>query len=140
MARKNYFDYQIERFGESFLSRKNPQNLQQDAMRIFKDMAYGNIDVRQYECYFRDQQLLESMLLEADRNYRFHHISYYGVEQLRSNPYFPQDEVNNVSAYHKEVSDFYGVIFNGLTNFKVSNDIEYLIITIGQIRKYRDCI
>lgn len=140
MARKNYFDYQIDRFGESFLNKKNPQNLQDDALRIFRDLAYGNIDVREYEEYFRDQQLLEAMLLKADQVYRFHYFSYYGVEQLRQNPNFPQDEVTNIATHHKEVSDLYNVILQGLNNFKISNDIDYLIIMIGQIRRYRNYI
>lgn len=144
MARKNYFDYQKQKFGENFLQKKNAWNLQFDALRIFSDLIRGNIDVRKYEKYFSDTQLLESCLLVSSQKQSFHAVSYSGVEMLlqsmQNNNQPIDDIVFAVLDFHQKSAEAYGIIYNAFLGYKNTMNIEYLIPINSQLRNYRDYV
>lgn len=67
MAGKNsWIDDQINRFGEDFIIRMNPETIQRQAkQRLFRDMVRGNIDYDKHGKYFADSKFLENLIIAA---------------------------------------------------------------------------
>jgi hypothetical protein len=73
---KNYFDTNIQRDGIDFLDLKRVQEIQKDSKRIFKDMAYGNINYEKHGIYFTDPRFLEQLIIASSIEMEKHLIKY----------------------------------------------------------------
>lgn len=140
----NYFEQQINRYGDNFLIYKNPAELQMDAIKVFRDLVRGKIDVREYQEYFSNPQFLESCILSASQKFALHNISYNGVNMLvqtMQSQNIPIDQMHTaVLDYHQKASEVYSIILNGLQNYKVTGNIEILIGVVPMTRPFRDYI
>lgn len=65
--RQSYFDQAVRDLGENFLSFKDVTTIQRDAKkRIFKDMAFGNINYEKYGIYFMDPRFIDNLIIAAE--------------------------------------------------------------------------
>lgn len=153
--RSNYFSRNIDRFGENFLTLKTPADLYRDSAQIFRDFAQGNIDIMEYDKYFRDTQFIELLILQAYTKWEFHNISALAVQafmnnpmmmQMMQNPSMPQqsgpdlNKITGVYNSHSSSASAYMIIFTFLNEFKNVGDIQRLTVMCGQLRAYRDYI
>ena len=144
--RSNYFSRNIDRFGENFLSIKTPADLYRDAAQIFRDFAQGNIDIPDYEKYFKDTQFISLLIQQAYIKWEFHNISTVAVQTMMNNPQvmqaYPLDlnKVTGVLNSHSSSASAYMIIYNFLTEFVNLGDIQRLTVMCGQLRSYREYI
>ena len=144
--RSNYFSRNIDRFGENFLSIKTPADLYRDAAQIFRDFAQGNIDIPDYEKYFKDTQFISLLIQQAYIKWEFHNISALAVQAMMNNPQvmqaYPLDlnKVTGVLNSHSSSASAYMIIYNFLTEFVNVGDIQRLTVMCGQLRSYREYI
>ena len=144
--RSNYFSRNIDRFGENFLSIKTPADLYSDAAQIFRDFAQGNIDIPDYEKYFKDTQFISLLIQQAYIKWEFHNISALAVQAMMNNPQMMQaypldlNKVTGVLNSHSSSSSAYMIIYNFLTEFVNVGDIQRLTVMCGQLRSYREYI
>ncbi len=144
--RSNYFSRNIDRFGENFLSIKTPADLYRDAAQIFRDFAQGNIDIPDYEKYFKDTQFISLLIQQAYIKWEFHNISTLAVQAMMNNPQvmqaYPLDlnKVTGVLNSHSSSASAYMIIYNFLTEFVNVGDIQRLTVMCGQLRSYREYI
>ena len=144
--RSNYFSRNIDRFGENFLSIKTPADLYRDAAQIFRDFAQGNIDIPDYEKYFKDTQLISLLIQQAYIKWEFHNISALAVQAMMNNPQMMQaypldlNKVTGVLNSHSSSASAYMIIYNFLTEFVNVGDIQRLTVMCGQLRSYREYI
>ena len=144
--RSNYFSRNIDRFGENFLSIKTPADLYRDAAQIFRDFAQGNIDIPDYEKYFKDTQFISLLIQQAYIKWEFHNISTIAVQTMMNNPQvmqaYPLDlnKVTGVLNSHSSSASAYMIIYNFLTEFVNVGDIQRLTVMCGQLRSYREYI
>lgn len=144
--RSNYFSRNIDRFGENFLSIKTPADLYRDAAQIFRDFAQGNIDIPDYEKYFKDTQFISLLIQQAYIKWEFHNISTVAVQTMMNNPQvmqaYPLDlnKVTGVLNSHSSSASAYMIIYNFLTEFVNVGDIQRLTVMCGQLRSYREYI
>ena len=137
--RSNYFQQNVQKFGENFISRKNPAELELDAIRIFRDIARGNIDVQKDGPYFLDTQFLESCLTAANLKLNLHTTNYNGVLMLVNNN-LGSSMTMSILEYNKRCMEAYTIIYNHLMNIKATKDINYLTTMVGNLRNYRNNI
>ena len=144
--RSNYFSRNIDRFGENFLSIKTPADLYRDAAQIFRDFAQGNIDIPDYEKYFKDTQFISLLIQQAYIKWEFHNISTIAVQTMMNNPQMMQaypldlNKVTGVLNSHSSSASAYMIIYNFLTEFVNIGDIQRLTVMCGQLRSYREYI
>ena len=144
--RSNYFSRNIDRFGENFLSIKTPADLYRDAAQIFRDFAQGNIDIPDYEKYFKDTQFISLLIQQAYIKWEFHNISSLAVQAMMNNPQMMQaypldlNKVTGVLNSHSSSASAYMIIYNFLTEFVNVGDIQRLTVMCGQLRSYREYI
>lgn len=141
MARQNYFEFNIKRGGVDFLKRKNAQFLQYDAFRIFRDIAKGDLDVREYEEYLSDHQLLETLVLVANQKHQFHYVSYMGIQALSNDLNFCNNPMIPItSEFHMKTAEVYNIIYLAFLTYRDTGQIDYLLPMAGQLRNYRDYV
>ena len=137
----NYFTQNIKQNGENFLQQKNPLQLKQDALRIFRDLARGKIDPEKEGQMFLEPTLLDSSILMAEEKYRNEQISRDGVYCLIvTNNNMVDDSVFARLDEHAKAVEGYKCILEGLYNLKNTQDINYLYATVNVLRNFRNYI
>ena len=143
--RPDYFDTQIQRspLREDFLNEKNARDLQMDAVRIFRDIARGNLKIEEHAHYFENNQLLESCLVTANSKYNLHHVSFLGVQALidnmMKNNQQPGQNIISVHEYHKRCSEGYNIIIQNLIAMKnTGNTVGCLLAMENNLFLYRN--
>ena len=75
MAKKmNYFQTNIQRFGEDFLDFKKAEEIQRDCKFIVKDMVQGNIDYEKHGMYFMEPRFLEQLIIKSEIDSQKHNL------------------------------------------------------------------
>ena len=83
MAKKmNYFETNIQRFGEDFLDFKKAEEIQRDCKFIFKDMVYGNIDYEKHGMYFMEPRFLEQLIIKSEIDSQKHNLKYMALYEF----------------------------------------------------------
>ena len=140
----DYFSQAIQQFGENFLAYKTARDLEMDAVKIFRGLARGNINIDRYGCYFLDQQLLHACLQTAYSKSTLYNISYAGVNMLKDSIFAsgqtPDINIITILDYHKKSAEAYNIILNGLNNVSNTGDINYLICMANSLADYRNYI
>lgn len=133
--RRSYFKEQQQKFGEDFIERKTAQDIQRDAVRIFRDIANGRINVQTDQEFFRNRQFLENCIAAAQSQYTEANINYQGTSMLLG--YSNHPLVSQVVENNLRRRDAYAIILNGLTAIKMTGDVQYLYIMRSQLKDYR---
>lgn len=138
-AKSNYFQQNIQKFGENFIGQKNAGELEMDAIRVFRDIARGNIDVERDGKYFLNPQFLECCITSASLKLSLYTTQYNGVLMLVNNGTTDQTTIS-ILEYNKRCMEAYTFIYNHLNNIKVTGDPNYLITMSNNLRNYRNNI
>lgn len=137
----NYFSQHIRERGENFISFKNSRDLQNDALKIFRELARGQIDINKYGNYFLDPQFLNSCLQAAWNKYSYHSISQTGVDlyisQLMGKGMMPDNTVISVKEDHKRKAEAYTLIYNSLYSLGHTGDTSVLFVLVNQLQNYK---
>lgn len=137
----NYFTQGIRERGEDFIQYKSPRDLQNDALRIFREIARGQIDLERHGNYFLAPQFLESCLQAAWNKYSFHSISATGVDMLITNymnsGMMPDDNVIGVKEQHKRTAEAYCIIYQTLCTLRTSGDLSNLFVLVSKLQNYK---
>ena len=144
--RRNYFENEKTRANgdPDFLEKKNFLQLQNDAVRIFKDLARGSIDVFQYEEYFQNRNFLNAIMKVAQNNVvKSSLVKYYIDTGIARNDFLHgvmPDMVYTVENEFKLEIEAYTIIYSGLLTYSVSNNIADLIPMVSSLAKYRNIL
>lgn len=100
--RPNYFQTNIQLYGEDFLTRKSPLDIQKDAKKIFSDLSYGNIDIQRDAIFFTNVNFLINLKMVAYDNYKYHAFTLNGMKQIIN-----QAQTNQIEEYFVKVSEIH---------------------------------
>lgn len=124
-TKPNYFSTNINRFGESFLDMKNSRDIQNDAPRIFRELARKNINLEVYGHFFLDKHFLENLIEVAKNKVIFHNTSFqtmnYAISVMNMNRQPIDQNIIDVAYTHKNIADTYNVIYYYLKMIENSN-------------------
>lgn len=114
----NYFENNIRAFGENFLERKTPLDIQKDAKKIFMDLEHGNIVVNRDAIYFTNVNFLINLIQVATDNYWYHAYTSAGLKQsIQSNLKGEMDPIYvKIIEKHDYATNAYAVVINYLNN------------------------
>lgn len=136
-----YFDKQIKQFGTEFLEHKNPRNLENESMIIFRELAAGKVNIDKYGDYILEDSLLNACITSAQNKYNLHFVSYNGVNLLieysRMNGTPASGYYYSVLEYHKRRMEAYYAILSGFNTLKMTKDKSYLYCLSNSLGKYR---
>lgn len=140
----DYFSQSIQQYGENFLMYKTSRDLEMDAIKIFRGLARGNINIDKYGMYFLDDQLLHSCIRTAYNKSSLYNISYTGVNMLKDSIFasgnVPSADIITILDYHKKCAEAYNIILDGLNNVLNTKNINYLICMANTLADYRNYV
>ena len=135
-ARPSYFQQNVQRFGTNFLETKNAEQMQRDAVKVFRDIAMGNINMETDGAYFLHPQFLASCIKEAQSMLNIHIVHCNGGTALI---YAGQaDEmVRSVLERDQRSAQAYKILYDGLCALSATGDLNYLSVLTNNLRNYR---
>ena len=95
--RKNYFETNIQRFGDDFLDCKKVEEIQRDSKFIFRDMVYGNINYEKHGIYFMDPRFLEQLIIVSSIEAKKHDIKFRALAEFDTR--YPGDQMASQLVY-----------------------------------------
>ena len=136
---KNWFGQQIEKFGPEFISNIRADEAQKGAIRLFRDIARGNINIPTEGQYFLDGQFLENCIVAATSKYVYFSILFEGLEALARTDSTRSSDTNYLAVYRNTKNSMaaYGCILNTLNNIKATGDLGFLYTLVNQLNPYR---
>lgn len=134
--RENYFQQNIQRSGQDFLETMPLDKMKLDAVKVFRELARGNIDIDVYGKYFFNPRFIEALISTAETKYNFHLISAMGVDLLLKQN-VQGHNIFAVYEYHNSATSAYGLIFAKLTEFRYTGDVNILTDLVMNLVKFR---
>lgn len=132
----NYFSQNIKEFGENFLKYKNPKNIENDAMRVFRDLARRKVDIDKYGSYFLDDTFITILIKVASEKYIYFNVAWTGVDLL-ANTSQPNPDVINVLDKLSRSKQAYNIILLALNEIKRTRNYAYLYSLVSQLNQFR---
>ncbi len=128
--RPNAIDREIKKYGPDFLSKYGDRffnEVKNLSNRILNDLANANINVPDYEEYFKSDRLLDSLISVARANANYHiftsgAIHFYGanaeqsMQGLLPENYGPIEQ--RFYQYHHSNAQIYSILLDALVEFK----------------------
>ena len=135
--RKNFFQQLIDKYGEHCMEQANEREICKNVKGVFKDMAFGNIDLKKYGPYISHPKFIENAVAVIDEEYFKH---YFHLTALKSliNTSGTNEFLNRLYGEDEIKCNLYGCIRAGLYNYKQTNDFMHIASIHGQICSYRD--
>ena len=116
--RPNYFQNGVNLFGDDFIQRKSPLDIQRDAKKIFSDLAYGNIDIQRDAKYFTDVNFLINLKQVAYDNWCYHAFTFDGMKQIINQSSATQIDEHFIRTceIHKNCMAAYNIVVHYIDN------------------------
>ncbi len=138
----NYFTQQIQKNGVNFLDTARDDNLARDCVRIFRDLARGNIDIGQYGDYFLNPRLISAAISTAYSKQVLYGTCKVGLDLLINSPMSDQNYPHApviMNSYSRSF-EAYSFILENLMALKNTGNIDFLYTLASNINKYRNDI
>ena len=137
--RKNWFEQQVERFGSDFIHSIRADEAQKGAVKVFGDLARGNVNISTEGGYFLDPQFLENCIIAANSKQVFYKYLYEGLNaSVRENPNTANDQ--SFQAVYRNISNSlsaFSYIYQALHGIKETGNLQYLYTLVSQLAPYK---
>ena len=110
--------------------------MRNDAIKVFRELARGNIDISVYGKYFLNPKFLEACIISAEIKYNFHLVSAMGVNSLLERNIQGQN-IYGVYEFHNNAAAAYNLIKSKLTEFRTFGDLNILTDLVLNLTRYR---
>ena len=134
--RENYFQQNINRLGPNFMDSLPLDRMKLDAVKVFRELARGNVDIDIYGKYFLNEKFLEACISTAETKHNFHLVSAMGVNELLTQNVQGQN-IYAVYDFHNNAAHAYYLIAYKLTEFRNIKDMYSLSDLVLNLAKYR---
>ena len=96
----SFFKVQEQKLGIGFFTKMNAEFVQKNALKIFKDLATGAINIDEEYKYFDNYDFTYNLRISAANNAKYNYYTYIG---LSNNPMYQSDVfMQRVAAQHYE--------------------------------------
>lgn len=121
----NYLKQMEDQRGEAWIVSLKPEEIQQNAKRITKDMVKGAIDYNRYGYAFLDSKFLENLFIgvsnELEINTLYYNASVYYQQAF---PTYPN--ISAAIAHLEKILYIYNTIYERLNCVRATGNIGYL--------------
>lgn len=141
--RPSWIKQQEQKMGSGFLNKMHAEDVRKNALKIFKDLAEGNMDPDEVEQYFNQYDFVYNLMVAAQDNMNYRIYVYQG---LINNPQIQYDEQMQrvASEINEQITTYNSVLVhlnNILYNITMYNGVYtrfYLQQLISDIRWKRN--
>ena len=135
-AKNNYFKQSIDKFGDEFVSLIAPDQIQNQAKRIVKELVKGDIEFEKYGKYFLDLKFIDNLMIGI-RN-ELDDVSLYSAAVSFYRMHYPETPNIAVRENHLQTLCYiYNVILSKLEAVRIYQNIGYLSDTSALLYNYR---
>lgn len=138
--RQNYFNLQFQQLGEGWTAKITTLDVRKSALRLFKDIAAGNIDFDKDVQYFNEPSFTHNLRLAADDNAYYNGTIFNALSASGAqDPYTTQLKEEHYKRYcaFTIISQSLNTILNGISYNQGIQTAEILQNLIDQIQPYR---
>lgn len=141
--RQAFLEKAIERYGQDCFDTMSLNDIKRCVINIFKDIAYGNMDVSKYEKQLMNQRFLNTSYEEIFGIAEKHSIHLYAMNSIiinnENNSVIKLDEkFSRVYQEDKMKCEVYNRILGCLYNVKTTNNFSYFIPLFGLLNNPRE--
>ena len=137
--RKSWFEQQVERFGPDFINNMSADEMQKGAVKVFTDLARGNVSIATEGNYFLNAQFLENCCIAANSKRVFNSILFDGLNALNQvNPNVAND--SNFQATYRQISNkvqAYSMIYEALCGIRATGNLQLLYTLVSQLAPFK---
>ena len=80
--RQNYFNLQFQQLGEGWTGKITTLDVRKSALRLFKDIANGNVDLDKDVQFFNEPSFTYNLKLAADDNAYYNYSIFVAMQQM----------------------------------------------------------
>lgn len=133
----SYIQMMENQRGENWLVTLRPEDIQNSAKRIVKDMVRGNIDYEKHGWVFLDSKFMENLFIAVSNELEINTLNYNACSFYYS--YYPDTPNLGTHILHLERYGYiYTVIRDKLYNVRMTNNIGYLTDISGMLFNERN--
>lgn len=112
----NFFEQQVQKFGPNWIYAMNSEQVRKNALKVFKDIAFGNVSPDEVAEYFAIADFTYNLKLAADDNMNYNYYSYLGLQNCKDT----SAEMVKVANAHYDNYTAYAVTSQALNNILMS--------------------
>lgn len=146
--RDNYFKKELQNYRSSapinFMANKNAVQRNKDCKAICRDLATGNISIKDEAAYFLQPELLDQLCTFTASKAYYHSVIAEAVEEKRQNllvtmgPGSVNPNMMEIVNMHARSYAAYNILYNGFMGLKASGDaIGWLSTIMSQLSSGR---
>lgn len=137
--RKSWFEQQAERFGPDFIESIRPDDAQKGAIKVFSDIARGNVNIPNEGQYFLNTQFSYNCIVAANSKKVFYGYLLSGLNALTSMDSNVANDANFQATYRivKGNYEAYSLILNALHTINDTKNIQILYSLANQLIPYK---
>lgn len=134
---KNFIQQLIERYGDAYITSANPREVSKKVKSIFKDIAFGNIDVERYKDFISAPIFIENAIAVIDDEFARHQYHLYAINLL-INQSGTNEYLTRLYYEDQMKRDIYSTIRDGLYAFKQTNDFSYICAMQHKLKNVKE--
>lgn len=136
----NWFAQQNQRYGENWITLINAEEMQKGAIRLFRDIARGNINIPKDGAYFTNVQFIDNCIVAANSKIIYYGLLLDGLNALSTtNP--EKMRTSNSQAVYRNVKmafEGYGFIVQAMLAIRASGDyVSNLGVLVNNLIPYK---
>lgn len=142
-AQPSFFQVQEQKLGIGFINKMTTDFVQKNALKVFKDIATGNINLEKDIEYFNKYDFVYNLLMAANNNANYNYYSYYGL--VNSPAYQTDLGMQSIATQHYEsyvlyqrIATHLNNILKGITMFNGVYTRFYLEQMMSELRSSRN--
>lgn len=148
-SQPSWLDNQIKQYGGAFMSRLNTEIVRKNALKIFKDLASGNINYEKHSEFFRVYSFTYSLVLAANDNAYYAWAVSAGLDTfIVSNP-MAANEGNKLTEISRELKKSFNAynaasavlnnVLIDIQNTQGQNIVPLLQQAVVTLQQYKHC-
>ena len=136
--RPSHLKMMMEKYGGTdYINLRSAIDMQKDAIRTFRDIAMGNLNLNYEGQLFLNPHFLENEIIACDANLRIHCIHYKGCLAGIQSGTFTQEESQDILNNDMRSYQAYNIIYENLMWLKQTGDLNYIMYMQQQINQNR---
>lgn len=122
-----------------YINQRPPLEMQRDAIRTFRDIAMGNLDITNEGKVFLNQHFLQNAMIAGQTKCSQAFIRAKGEEELLKHPEYGIDArlIQENLTNDQATLQAYNIIMTALNGVATTGDLEYLNVATAQINQNR---
>lgn len=115
-SQPSFFEQQLQRNGPGWIYAMNTEQIRKNALKVFKDIAFGNVDPNETADYFAIPDFTYNLKMAADDNAMYNYYTFMGLQNCQQAP----PELIRVANIHWDNYTAYNVTSQALNNILMS--------------------